>query len=55
MRARKNIEADIPKRISIDDHWDLEGLRNQQILLTLILEVLLDMREMVEGKKDNGS
>lgn len=50
MRDRPIIEKDIPKRIDIDDPWALEGHRNTQSLLTLILEVALDVRQLLENQ-----
>jgi hypothetical protein len=47
MRTRVEIENDIPKQIGFDDTWDLQGPRNIQQLLTLTLETLLDIREML--------
>ena len=49
MRDKATIEKDIPKRIDIDDPWVLEGHRNTQTLLTLILEVALDVREILKN------
>ena len=52
MRDRETIEKDVPKRVDLRDaDFHIEIPRNSQELLTLVLEVLLDMRDMLEGKK----
>lgn len=45
MTDRTTIEKEIPERMDINDPWDLVGYRNSHKLLTLILEVLLDIRD----------
>ena len=50
MRDRETIQKDVPKRVDFNDNHQLEIPRNSQTLLTIILEVLLDMREMLEKK-----
>ena len=52
MRDRETIEKDVPKRVDLRDaDFHIEIPRNNQTLLTLILEVLLDMREMIQRHK----
>ena len=52
MRDRETIEEDVPNRVDLRDaDFHIEIPRNNQKLLTLILEVALDIREMLEGKK----
>ena len=49
MRSRETIEKDIPQRVDFNDNYQLEIPRHNQKLLTVILEVLLDIRD--SGKK----
>ena len=51
MRSRETIEKDIPQRVDFNDNYLLEIPRNNQKLLTAILEVLLDIRDLLKGKK----
>jgi hypothetical protein len=45
MRDRQDIEKDVPGRVDLNDNHILEIPRNSQKLLTLILEVALDIRD----------
>ena len=52
MRDRETIEKDVPADLpAYDENYDIIGHRNNQKILTAVLEVLLDMREMLEEKK----
>lgn len=59
-RPRTEIKSDIPVFASYDDNYEMEGHRNTQRMLTLILEVALDLRdimvidEMKKAKKKDG-
>lgn len=55
MRPRETIEKDAKLDLPrYDDNYEIEGHRNNQRLLTLIVELLLDIRDSGE-KKDAGS
>ena len=60
MRPRIEIKKDIPKFPSYDDNYEMDGIRNNQTMLGLILEVALDLRdimvvnEMKKSKKKDG-
>lgn len=61
MRPRDEIKNDIPAFPSYDDNYEMTGIRNHQTMLTLILEVLLDLRDIAviaemkkSKKKDRG-
>ena len=61
MRPRTEIKNDIPKFPSYDDNYEMTGIRNTQTMLGLILEAVLDLRdimvidEMKKSKKKDGS
>jgi len=52
MRDRETIEKDIPLNLpAYDENYEIEGHRNNQRLLTVIAEVLLDIRDKLEKKE----
>jgi len=52
MRDREAIEKDVPTNLpAYDENYDIIGHRNNQRILTVILEVLLDIREMIQRYK----
>lgn len=52
MRDRQEIEKDVPDKLpAYDENYDIIGHRNNQRLLKLVLEVMLDLREMLTEKK----
>jgi len=61
MRPRTEIKNDIPAFPGWDDNYEMQGIRNTQTMLTLILEVALDLRDIMvidkvksSKKKDGG-
>lgn len=51
MRDRESIEKDVPTNLpAYDENYDIIGHRNNQTILTAILEVLLDIREIIDKK-----